>query len=84
MKTRIVIVGLITAFFMITVVNDAEAHRWRRRTACRPARVVSVPHVIIPRVVLPPPVRIVTPVQCGTRIYVGVPRKIHRYNRYYR
>lgn len=84
MKTRIVTMGLITAFLMIAVVNDAEAHRWRRRAAFRPARVVVVSPVIIPRVVLPPPVRIVRPGQCSPRVYVHAPRKIHRHNRYYR
>lgn len=80
MKTKMIVAGLITAFLMTAVVNDAEAHRWRRRGVCRPARVVVVPPVIVPRVIVPPPVRIVRP-NCAPRVYVHNHRRANRHYR---
>lgn len=81
MKTKMILAGLITAFLMTVAVHDAEAHRWRRRAICRPARVVVASPVIVPRVVVPPPVRVVRR-DCGPRVYIHTPRRVHRHHRY--
>lgn len=56
MKTKLIIAGLLTAFTMLSFTTDANAHWGRRRAYCRPARVVVVSPVIVPRVVIAPPI----------------------------